>query len=379
MIKPKVYLATPVFTEIAKNRKVSEGIREKIHNIWEKLNEVAEVRVSNERFPSEKEMKSLMINWGANIVGCHLSHPISEELQKNENLYAVCTSTAGYNHIKMVNGVLYTHTPGILHKTVADFTITIIMANLRNTVGLHNFVWNEQWKAGQKWDLDENLSSTMDNLTVGIVGLGEIGREIIKRIGPWGMKIEYYDILQNTEFESLYKNLSFEPNLENIFKNSDIVSLHMPLNDKTKHSIDKNLLKLMKPYALLVNTARGGVLNTNDLLELLESGKKINCSFDVYENEPLDDETLIRFKKVAEKDPELRFVFIPHNASADADTRGEMAYMILKDIYDIVCSNGAKDLINVHLIPEQKYLQNKENCAEFENFRIAKRWVNGIS
>lgn len=375
MKKTKVFLASPVFIEIAKNRRVSESNKKKIEALWKELHEIAEVKVSEKRFPSNEEIRKEMLEWGANIVGCHLSHPISKEMQSNPNLFAVCTSTAGYNHIQMVEGVLYTHTPGVLHRTVADFTLSIILANLRNTVGLHNFVWNGNWKAGQKWDLDENLSMTMDNLTLGIVGLGEIGREIIKRIGPWGIKIVYYDLYRNQEFEKLYPNLKFEPDLKNIFSTCDIVSLHIPLNEKTKHSINKDLLKLMKKYSLLVNTARGGILKTEDLLELLESGQaKINCSFDVYENEPLDQPTLMRFRKIDEKDPELRFVFIPHNASADADTRAEMDIMILSDIIALVKSREPNDLKTIRLIPEQRDLQREENYKKYNSFRINQYW-----
>ncbi len=375
MVKLKVYLASPVFFEITKNWRISPSNKSKIESLWKELHEIAEVKVSEKRFPSDDEIKKAMVEWGANIVGCHLSHPISKEMQTNPNLYAVCTSTMGYNHIQLVDNVLYTHTPGVLHRTVADFTLSIILANLRNTVGLHNFVWNGHWKAGQKWDLDENLSMTMDNLTLGIVGLGEIGREIIKRIGPWGIKIVYYDIFRNENFEKQYPNLKYEPELKQIFSMCDIVSLHIPLNDKTKHSINKSLLKLMKPYSLLVNTARGGILKTDDLLDLLETGEaKINCSFDVYENEPLDEPTLLRFRKVAEKNPELRFVFIPHNASADADTRAEMDIMILSDLITLVKSKGPNDLKSLRLIPEQRYLQKEENFEKLKSFRIFNKW-----
>jgi lactate dehydrogenase-like 2-hydroxyacid dehydrogenase len=372
---PKVYLASPVFIEIAKNLKVSSEKKKQILELWDQLNLIAEVKVSDERFPSEDEIRGAMIDWRANFVGCHLSHPITKEMQTNPDLYAVCTSTAGYNHIQLTDNVLYTNTPGVLHRTVADFTLSIILANLRNTINLHNFVWENKWKPGQKWDLDENLSMTMDNLHVGLVGLGEIGKEIVKRIAPWGIKITYYDIKRSTEFEKSYPSIKFEPDIKEIFTNCDIVSLHIPLVETTKHSINKDLLKLMKPYSLLVNTARGGILKTEDLLQLLESGEsKINLALDVYENEPLDEETLNRFKNVANNDPELRFVFIPHNASADADTRAEMDIMILSDLIDLVKSKGLKDIENIRLIPEQRSLLQKENADKIVKFRINNYW-----
>ena len=119
--KPKVYLASPVFIEIAKNRKVSSEKKKQILELWDQLNRIAEVKVSDKRFPSEDEIRGAMIDWRANFVGCHLSHPITKEMQTNPDLYAVCTSTAGYNHIQLTDNVLYTNTPGVLHRTGRRF------------------------------------------------------------------------------------------------------------------------------------------------------------------------------------------------------------------------------------------------------------------
>ncbi|MCP4763552.1 MAG: hypothetical protein GY870_17400, partial [archaeon] len=374
--KVKVYLTTNVFREVADNLKVSQSKREEIINLWNKLGEISDLKVSNNRFPSSETIKKKIFEWGAQVIGCHLSHPITEDMltDPNSNVISVTTSTAGYNHINLVPGVLITHTPGVLHRTVADFTISAILANLRNIVGLHNFVWNEQWKPGQKWDLDENLSSTMDNLTLGIVGMGEIGKEITKRIAPWGVKILYFDIVKQENFEKNYDNLTFIDNLEEIFSQSDIISLHMPLNDKTKHIVSEKLLKLLKKNALLVNTARGPVLDSQVLMDLLEKKEvKINLSFDVYEDEPIKIEDLKRFKNIAEENPDLRFVFIPHNASADADTRAQMAIIVLEDIISIATSKSAEDLKKLRLIPQQHYLHGgKEKQPDFNNYRILK-------
>jgi glyoxylate reductase len=142
------------------------------------------------------------------------------------------------------------------------------------------------------------------------------------------------------------------------------VSLHIPLLDATHHIINESLLKLMKKGSLLVNTARGPILNFNDLLRLLETAEiSVNLAFDVYENEPLEEKTLRRFQKIAEKNPQLKFIFIPHNASADADTRAQMAIMLLEDIISLANSSSAADLNGIRLIPESKnsLFSSKEN------------------
>lgn len=372
MSKLKCYFTTPVFREIADHPKVSDEKRKKILELWDKLAEVAELRVSEMRFPPEEEITKNIRNWGAQIVGCHLSHPITSEMLKDSEVVAICTSTAGYNHIAQEPGIIITHTPGVLHRTVADFTIAAILANLRNIVGLHNFVWEGDWKIGQKWDLDENLSSTIDNLTLGIIGMGEIGKEITKRVYPWGVKILYYDIQQQEKFEQTYPNIQYVNNLEQIFSQSDIISLHIPLMDATYHIVNENLLKLMKKGSLLVNTARGTVLDFENLLKLLENNEiEINLAFDVFEHEPIDEDSLFRFKKIAEKKPKLKFVFIPHNASADADTRAQMAIMLLEDMIRIATASSLSDLESTRLIPE---LKRKIGSIHANSLKITKIW-----
>lgn len=372
MSKVKCYLTTPVFHEIANHSKVSDSNKKKILELWEKLQQETELKVSDTRFPSKKNITDAIQNWGAQIIGCHLSHPITAEMLNKTDVVAICTSTAGYNHIAQEPGILITHTPGVLHETVADFTIAVIVSNLRNIVELHNFVWNEQWKQGQKWDLDENLSSMIDNRTLAIIGLGEIGKELTKRLYPWGVKILYYDIHRQVEFEKQFPEIQFIPSLEDIFSQADIVSLHVPLMDATHHMVSEKLLSKMKKGALLVNTSRGAVVHFEDLLELLEKQKiEIHLAFDVYEEEPIAKETLTRFKKIAEDNPKFRFIFIPHNASADANTRAQMAIMILEDMISIAESNSGRDLDSLRLIPEQKSFQETET---YENLKIQELW-----
>ena len=225
--------------------------------------------------------------------------------------------------------------------------------------------------------MDENLNSTMDNLTLGIVGLGEIGKEVVRRLAPWGIKILYYDLRPNLEFANKYPTLTFVNKLEDLFATADIVSLHIPLNEHTRGLVGKDLLTKMKKKALLINTARGGVINFRDLLDLLKSEAiTINCSFDVYEPEPISAEILAEFQAIAKARPELRFVLIPHNASADADTRGEMACILLEDILQLVKSKSVADLQPLRLIPPQRKFKSADidAQADLSLYRIAKWW-----
>ena len=364
--KPKVYLTSNVFSskEIGSNEIISEKIRIKIRNLWEELNHISELKVFHGRFPSEEQIRKDVDEFNPDILGCHLSHEITSNILDRSNIFAISTSTAGINHIHRTENddILITHTPGVLHETVADYTISIIMASLRNLIDLHHYVWNDQWTAIDKWDLDKSLSSIVSNKILGIVGMGEIGKELDKKLAPWDIKILYYDIRQMKEFEKDYPAIEFRGKLEDVFRESDVVSLHLPLNNSTEKLVGRDLLKLMKKDALLVNTARGGVLDLNTLLNLLESKEiQINIAFDVFPIEPIDAETLARFKRIKETQQFIRMILIPHNASADANTRGMMNLLFLTDIIGLIKSSSIEDLRALNIIPEhKKHLDDKK-------------------
>ncbi|MGB5911644.1 MAG: NAD(P)-dependent oxidoreductase [Promethearchaeia archaeon] len=373
--KPKVYFTSNVFTpsEIGSNYKINQKIRDNIKKLWEMLSTIAELKIFNGRFQTEAEFQRNIEEFNPDIIGCHLSHKISANILEKSKILAICTSTVGYNHIQKTqdDDILITHTPGVLYEAVADYTIALIMASLRNLIELQNHVWNGNWSTNNKWDIDQNLSSVISNKILGIVGLGEIGKEIVKRLYPWGVKILYYDIIRMKEFEKIYPNIGFKDKIEEIFQESDIISLHIPLNKFTEKIINRDLLKLMKKNALLVNTARGLVLDFNALLDLLEKKEiQINLALDVFPIEPIDIETLKRLNKIKKIQPEIRILLLPHNASADANTRGKMVVMFLMNIIKIIKSKSLEDLREIHLIPEQKSEISKKN------WRIYNYWKN---
>ncbi|MHA1883514.1 MAG: 2-hydroxyacid dehydrogenase [Promethearchaeota archaeon] len=369
--KPKVYFTSNVFTveQIGTNGAISENIRDEIKQLWQDLTNISEVKVFNGRFPTLNQIQEDIKIFNPDILGCHLSHTITSDILEKSRVFAISTSTAGFNHIHRTqdDDILITHTPGVLHETVADYTIAIIMANLRNLVDLHNYVWDNQWTPDDKWDLDQSLSSAITNKVLGIVGLGEIGKELVRKLSPWGLRILYYDIKQMKDFERNFPTLEFRKNIEDLFKEADIISLHIPLNNYTEKIVNRDLLSLMKKNSLLINTARGPILDLTTLLDMLEKKKiTINIAFDVFPIEPLKKETLERFKKIKNQRPEIRMVLIPHNASADANTRGKMVILFLGDLIEMIKSSTLDDLNDVHLIPEQKKQLKDKNWRIYE-------------
>ncbi len=355
--KPRIYLTSNVFKEIGSNEDINQNIRKKIKTLWDELKKISILDYFDGRFPTKEKLKEIIKDFNPEILGCHLSHSISSEMLENSKLFAISTSTAGYNHIQRNkdDDILITHTPGVLHETVADYTIALIMATLRNLIDLHQYLWYGLWTPKDKWDLDQNLSTIINNKVLGIIGLGEIGKHVIKRLYHWGIKIIYYDIIRWNDFEKNYPKIEFRSNIEDVFREANVVSLHIPLNESTNKLINRDLLKLMKRDALLVNTARGDIINFDDLLNMYEKKEiQINIAFDVYPQEPIDVSTLERLKNIKREQSNIRMVLMPHNASSDADTRGKMVIQFFEDLIKIVKSLCIADLKLLNVIPEQK-------------------------
>ncbi|MHA1732124.1 MAG: 2-hydroxyacid dehydrogenase [Promethearchaeota archaeon] len=375
MKKLKLFLASSVFREIGENPMVSGETRGRIRELWGELNEACEVVEFAGRFPSKAEIERAVLGGGADLVGCHLSHPIPADLLEESGVLAVSTSTAGFNHVGVVpnDDVLITHTPGVLHETVADFTVAVILANLRNLVDHHEFVWSGKWSASEKWDLDQKLVTTIDSLKVGVVGMGEIGTEVTRKLSPWGIHILYHDPNRREDVEREFPNVTYSQDMGGVFEQCDVVSLHVPLVPATEGLVGTDLLSRMKRGSLLVNTSRGGVVNFPELLDALESGRaEVNLAFDVYDPEPISAEVLRRFKGIKEANPHLRFTFVPHNASADADTRGKMACILFEDLATIAKARSFDELATCRLIPRHRRALESGDTGRFRiNSRFA--------
>ena len=370
---PKVYLASPVFREIADNPRVSVKYKFLINKVWSNLNTAAEVIVADSRFPSEEEIKRVVSQKEVDFIGCHIGHEMSEEIVSIPSVKAVSTSNVGWNHIHLHPGVIVTNTPGVLAGTIADYTVSLILANLRNITGLNQYVWSGQWQPGEKWDLDRHITKNTENLTYGILGLGEIGREVVNRVAPWGIHIAYHDIFQSTEMEEKYPNLNYYEDVEQLFKIADILSIHIPLDETTRHFVGEHLLRLMRPRALLVNTARGGIIDFEALIRLLKNKEiAIHLAFDVYEEEPIAHQVLDQFRQVNAERPDLRFIFTPHSATADADTRARMAATMLSNLNSLVRSTSVKDIKELNLIPPLAFI--KKEPRMLDDYRIFRWW-----
>jgi len=184
-------------------------------------------------------------------------------------------------------GIVIMNTPGRNADAVADLTIAfMVMASRKVIPAIHAMEEGLWTKNGKYWMYTNHQGYDLPGKTVGLIGLGAIGRLVADRLHGFKVNIIGYDpFVDKDEMEKLGIKLVGK---EEVFQQSDFVSLHLPLNEETKNTIGKKELSLMKPSAYLINTSRAAVFDEQELIDFLKSGKIAGAAIDVYHNEPLD-------------------------------------------------------------------------------------------
>jgi len=243
----------------------------------------------------------------------------------------------GYNNIDVEaakeRGVMITNTPGVLTETVAEHTFGLILSIAQRITEGDRFT-----RAGKYvgWAPMLMLGNDVGGKTLGIVGLGRIGTQVAKHaVKGFGMKPIYYDIARNEEFEKEY-GAEFRESVDDVLKEADFVTIHVPLLDSTHHLINAERLAMMKPTAYLVNTSRGPVIDEKALVEALKNKTIKGAALDVYENEPALTSGLVDLENV---------ILTPHAASATEETRSAMSDLAAKNIIAVLDGETPANLV----------------------------------
>jgi glyoxylate reductase len=243
----------------------------------------------------------------------------------------------GYNNVDVAEatkrGIVITNTPGALTDAVADHTVALIISAALRIVESDKYLREGKFKG---WEPMGFLGADLRGQTLGILGAGRIGYRVAEIMHKgWGMNVVYYDVKKNDVFE---KDLDakFCETPEEVLKNSDIVSVHVPLIDSTKHLINAERLALMKPTAILVNTSRGPVVDEKALVEALKNKVIAGAGLDVFEKEPALEPGLAELSNV---------VITPHIGSATFKTRSEMAVLAAQNIIDFLETGSPKNVV----------------------------------
>lgn len=209
-----------------------------------------------------------------------------ELLDACPKLRVVSNMAVGFDNIDVPaateRGVLAGNTPGVLTETTADFAFALLMASARRIVEGVDYVRADRWKT---WGPMLLMGADIHHATLGLVGLGRIGVEMAKRAAGFDMHVLYYDVFRREDLETAH-DITYLP-LDEVLAQADFVSIHTPLTDETRHLMNRERLAQMKSSAILINTARGPIVETEALVEALQNGVIGGAALDVTDPEPL--------------------------------------------------------------------------------------------
>ncbi|MFO7683250.1 MAG: D-glycerate dehydrogenase [Chloroflexota bacterium] len=291
--------------------------------VWNKLVETCDVEIWDEEFPPPYE---LLLEKVADKDGllCLLTDKIDADLMEAAPKLKVISQVAvGFDNIDVpaatARGILVGNTPGVLTDATADFAFALLMAAARRVVEGMDYVRAGQW---QTWGLTLLLGQEVHGATLGIVGLGRIGQALAKRAAGFNMRILYHNRRRLPEMEAA---LGVEyVDFEALLRESDFISLHVNLTDETRGLVGAEALAKMKKTAVLINTARGPVVDTDALYDALKDGRIAYAALDVTDPEPLPaDHKLLTL-------PNL--IVAPHIASATITSRTKMSLMAVDNL-----------------------------------------------
>ena len=261
---------------------------------------------------------------------CDLTFPIDKALLKNATLLRVVgTCSAGTNHIDLIalkkSGVALVNTPGVLTRATAELTLALLLAVARRVPEGMQLVSQNQFRG---WKMDLLLGQELQGKTAVLVGKGQIGQETAHLFRALGLKTQF--VTRSSSEETIRNQLS----------QADVVSLHCPLTADTHHWLSARRISYLKPQCIVINTARGPVIDENALIRALERGKIFGAGLDVYENEPKIPAALRRLPNV---------VLLPHLGSATRTTRSSMQKLVADSVLSILFGKAPLNQVRLPL------------------------------
>lgn len=280
------------------------------------------VLCSEDSSPSTDELARLAPDFDGMV--SHLTDRIDAtvlESGRSGKLRVVANAAVGYDNIDVLAahamGIAVCNTPGVLDDTTADLTFLLILAATRLSTGAERDLREGRWTG---WGFGTHLARDVHGATLGLVGFGRIAQAVAQRAAGFDMEV-IHTARRDTNMPG------FVPTLDELLERSDIVSLHVPLSESTRHLIGAPELARMKSTAVLINTARGPVVDEDALVDALESGSIYSAGLDVFDGEPRVNPRLLTAPHAT---------LLPHIGSATIATRTRMARLACQGVCDVL-------------------------------------------
>jgi glyoxylate reductase len=253
-----------------------------------------------------------------------------------EHLKIIANYGAGFNNIDIAyaqkKNIWVSNTPGVLHETTADLTWAMMLGIARRIVESDRFTREGKFHG---WQGDLFLGGDVYGKTLGVIGCGEIGKAVARRALGFDMRVLYHQRKRLPEADEKKLNARFV-SLDELLRESDFVTLHLPLTDETKYLIGRDQLAMMKPTAYLIHAARGKVVDDRALVEALKINTIAGAALDVFEDEPELTEGMTELDNL---------ILLPHIGSASVTTRDTMALLVVDNVFDALDGKTPRTLI----------------------------------
>jgi glyoxylate reductase len=288
--------------------------------------------------PTKEELKKSVQDKDALL--CLVTDCIDKEIVNiGSRLKVISSMSVGYEHIDVAEattrGIYVTFTPGVLTDATADFAWALIMATARRVAEADKYVRDGKWKIA--WAPMMFLGSEIYGKTLGILGLGRIGSGVAERSKGFHMKLIYYDTIRAPTQREKELGIQYMA-LEEVLRQADFVSVHVPYLPTTHHLIGKEQIRMMKPSAHLINTSRGPVVDDEALTLALREGWIAGAGLDVFEEEPVSSKSpLLELESI---------VLAPHIASATRESRYGMARIAAENLISVLKGETPPHLVN---------------------------------
>jgi glyoxylate reductase len=307
----------------------------------QRLREAAEVRLWEEELPPSAEELAALLRGCDGALTLLTDEITGAVLDREPQLKVISNFAVGYDNVDVpaatARGVAVCNTPEVLTETTADFAWALLMASARRVVEGADYVRAGRWRT---WGPKLLLGRDLTGATLGIIGFGRIGREVAKRARGFEMTTLVYDERRDEAAEREL-GVAYRP-FDDLLRESDFVTLHVALTPETERMIGARELELMKPTAILVNAARGPVVDTDSLVRALSEGTIGGAALDVTDPEPLPaDHPLIALPNA---------LIVPHMASATVATRDRMAELAAENLLAVLGGEQPPYIVNPEVL-----------------------------
>ena len=313
-------LVTPTSLQPAKGSKALEILRELSDDLV--VNELGRPLTEDELIPLLKDCDGYVAG---------LDFVTEKVINSCENLKIISRYGAGFDRVDIAaakaKGIPVTNTPGVNAEAVGELAFSLILSVARRITYLNNSTRNGEWVRSTGMELKGK--------TIGIMGLGAIGKVVARCAKGFEMNVIAYDPFINEAY--CKENNITVCTFDEVVEQADVISLHLPLLDSTKHMINKDAISKMKPTTILINTSRGGIIDEDAAYEALKAGKLGGLGLDAFEIEPPTGSTLFELDNV---------VVTPHTGAHTKEATDNMANAAIKNLIDVLSGKGCPYIVN---------------------------------